>query len=51
MIGTEVVIHKAALNFKSCFSAAKRVDNDGVVCNGNNRRKSLPKEVGQEVYF
>ena len=51
MIGTEVVIYKAALKFKSCFSDAKRVDNNGVVCNGTNKRKSLPKEVGQEVYF
>ena len=51
MIGTEVIISKAALKFKSCFSDSKRVNIDGVVCNGTNKRKSLPKELGQEVYF
>ena len=51
MIGTEVVIYKAALKFKSCFSDAKRVDIDGLVCNGNNKRKSLPKELDRKYYI
>ena len=53
MAVSEVFICKASLTFKACFDDFKeqRVENDGLVNNEGNKRRSIPKSFGEIVYF
>ena len=51
--GADIIISKAALTFRPCFDdiIEGRVGNNGLVCNGANKRPSQPKTFGQLTFF